>query len=140
MHTEAFFAALCGVSPANASSGKPAGGDSNVAATAAQTPSTASPSPTPAPTDTPATTSTAGPPEGAHRRETIGCVKGYITREVYHLIQQLNTAGQPHEPLDQTLGIEAHRREIPTAAGHEPSPAWMEDRDDPRLGGLPRHG
>jgi transposase len=93
MHTEAAFAALCGVSPVEASSGKTRrrrlnrGGDRranaalyHIALTRARNDQR---------TRDYLDRRTA---QGHTRREIIRCIKRYIAREVYHLIQQLNTA------------------------------------------------
>jgi hypothetical protein len=39
--------------------------------------------------------------QGLSRRDTIRCIKRYIAREIYHLIQQINPT-QVHEQLDET--------------------------------------
>jgi transposase len=95
MRTEASFAALCGVSPVEASSGKTRrrrlnrGGDRRanaalyrIALTRARTDQR---------TRDYLDRRTA---QGRTRREAIRCLKRYIARETYHLIQQLNPAGQ----------------------------------------------
>ncbi|WP_460494869.1 IS110 family RNA-guided transposase [Dactylosporangium cerinum] len=92
MHTEASFAALCGVSPVEASSGKTSrrrlnrGGDRRANAALYRIALTRA-------RDDQRTRDyldrrTA---QGHTRREIIRCLKRYIAREVYHLIQQLNT-------------------------------------------------
>jgi transposase len=95
MHTEAAFAALCGVSPVEASSGKTRrrrlnrGGDRRanaalyrIALTRARTDQR---------TRDYLNRRTA---QGHTRREIIRCIKRYIAREIYHLIRQLNTSDQ----------------------------------------------
>jgi transposase len=95
MHNEASFAALCGVSPVEASSGKTRrrrlnrGGDRRanaalhrIALTRARTEQR---------TRDYLDRRTG---QGHTRREAIRCIKRYIAREIYHLIQQRNVADQ----------------------------------------------
>jgi transposase len=96
MHSEASFAALCGVSPIEASSGKTRrrrlnrGGDSRANAALYRI----------------ALTRSRGEQrthdylerratQGLTRREAIRCLKRYIAREIYQLIHQINTAQAP---------------------------------------------
>jgi transposase len=93
MNTEASFAALCGVSPLEASSGKTRrrrlnrGGDRRANAALYRIALTRSRSDqrTRDYLDKRAA-------QGMTRREAIRCIKRYIAREVYQLIQQLNPA------------------------------------------------
>jgi transposase len=95
MHSEASFAALCGVSPIEASSGKTRrhrlnrGGDRDANAALYRV----------------ALTRSRGDQrtrdyldrraaQGMTRREATRCLKRYIAREIYHLIQQLKPADQ----------------------------------------------
>jgi transposase len=95
LHTEASFAALCGVSPIEASSGKTRrrrlnrGGDRHanaalyrIALTRARSDQT-----TRDYLDRRTT-------QGRTRREAICCIKRYLAREIYHLIRQLNLEEQ----------------------------------------------
>src|SRR3954452_15035881 len=96
MHSEASFAALCGVSPIEASSGKPRrrrltrGGDRRANAALYRI----------------ALTRSRGEgrtrdylerraTQGLTRREAVRCLKRYIAREIYQLLQQINTAQTP---------------------------------------------
>ena len=87
LRSEASFAALCGVNPQQASSGKTTrhrlnrGGDRQANAALY-----ASPCPAYAGTPAPATTSPRRITEGKTRREAIRCLKRYIAREVYQII------------------------------------------------------
>jgi transposase len=95
MRSEASFAALCGVSPIEASSGKTRrrrlnrGGDRRANAALYRIALTRSRSdqPTRDYLDRRAT-------EGKTRREAIRCLKRYIAREIYHLIARLDLANQ----------------------------------------------
>jgi transposase len=95
MHSESSFAALCGVSPIEASSGKTRrhrlnrGGDrrANAALYRIALTRARSDQRTHDYLDRHAS-------QGMTRREAIRCLKRYITREIHHLIQQLNPADQ----------------------------------------------
>jgi transposase len=96
MHSEASFAALCGVSPVEASSGKTrrrrlnCGGDRRANAALYRIALTRSRGDhrTRDYLDRRAT-------QGLTRREAIRCLKRYIAREIYQLIQQLNPTQAP---------------------------------------------
>ena len=104
MRSEASFAALCGVSPIEASSGKTRrrrlnrGGDRRANAALyriALTRSRCDPR-TRDYLDRRAT-------QGLTRREAIRCVKRYVAREIYNLVRQLNLISEcPPERLDKT--------------------------------------
>jgi transposase len=88
MHTEAAFAALCGVSPIEASSGKTRrrrlnrGGDRRANAALYRIALTRSRS-----DQRTRDYLTAAPPKASPRREAIRCLKRYIAREIYQLLQ-----------------------------------------------------
>jgi hypothetical protein len=107
MHSEATFAALCDISPIEASSGKTRlrrlnrGGDRRANAALYRI----------------ALTRSRGEhrtrdylerraTQGLTRREAVRCLKRYIAREIYQLIHHINTA-QLHEQLDKPRGIGA---------------------------------
>jgi transposase len=95
LRSEASFAALCGVSPIETSSGKTRrrrlnrGGDrrANAALYRIALTRTGGHQPTRDYLDRRIT-------QGRTRREAIRCVKRYIAREIYHLITQLDLADQ----------------------------------------------
>jgi transposase len=93
MHTEASFAALCGVSPIEASSGKTRrrrlnrGGDRRANAALYRIALTRSRSDQRTRDYIDKRTT-----QGMTRRESIRCLKRYIAREIYHLLQQLDLA------------------------------------------------
>jgi transposase len=95
MHTEASFAALCGVNPIEASSGKTRrrrlnrGGDRRANAALYRIALTRSRADQ-ATRDYLDRRTT----HGKTRREAIRCLKRYLAREVYHLIHQPNPTGQ----------------------------------------------
>jgi transposase len=95
MHSEASFAALCGVSPIEASSGKTRrrrlnrGGDRNANAAVYRIALTRSRGDQHTPDYLDRRTT-----QGMTRREAIRCLKRYIAREIYHLIEQLNPTDQ----------------------------------------------
>ena len=95
MHSEASFAALCGVSPIEASSGKTRrrrlnrGGDRNANAALYRVALTRSRGDQRTRDYLDRRTA-----QGLTRREAIRCLKRYIAREIYHLIQQLNPRDQ----------------------------------------------
>jgi transposase len=95
MHSEASFAALCGVSPIEASSGKTRrrrlnrGGDRNANAALYRIALTRSRGDQRTRDYLDRRTT-----QGMTRREAIRCLKRYIAREIYHLFQQLNPADQ----------------------------------------------
>jgi transposase len=96
MRSEASFAALCGVSPIEASTGKTRrrrlnrGGDRNANAALYRVALTRSRGDQRTRDYLDRRTT-----QGLTRREAIRCLKRYIAREIYHLIQQVN-------PIDQT--------------------------------------
>jgi transposase len=93
--SEASFAALCGVSPVEASSGKTRrhrlnrGGDRRANAALYHIALTRSRG-----EDRTRTYLQHRTNQGSSRREAFRCLKRYIAREVYHLIQQLNLTAQ----------------------------------------------
>jgi transposase len=95
MRSEASFAALCGVSPIEASSGKTRrrrlnrGGDRNANAALYRVALTRSRGDQRTRDYLDRRTA-----QGMTRREAIRCLKRYIAREIYHLIQQGNPADQ----------------------------------------------
>jgi transposase len=96
MHTEASFAALCGVSPIEASSGKTRrrrlnrGGDRRANAALYRIALTRARS-----EDRTRDYLERRTAQGLTRREAIRCLKRYIAREIYQLIHQNNTAQTP---------------------------------------------
>ena len=94
--SEASFAALCGVSPIEASSGKTRrhrlnrGGDRQANAALYRIALTRSRDEVRTRDYLEHRTN-----HGSSRREAIRCLKRYIAREIYHLIQQLNLTAQP---------------------------------------------
>jgi transposase len=99
MHTEASFAALCGVSPIEASSGKTRrrrlnrGGDRRANAALYRIALTRSRSDQRTRDYLDRSTT-----QGMTRREAIRCVKRYVAREIYQLIHQLDPASQAPSP------------------------------------------
>jgi transposase len=95
MHSEASFAALCGVSPIEASSGKTRrrrlnrGGDRNANAALYRIALTRSRGDQRTRDYLDRRTT-----QGMTRREAIRCLKRYIAREIYHLLQQVTPADQ----------------------------------------------
>ena len=93
MHSEASFAALCGVSPIEASSGKTRrrrlnrGGDRRANAALYRIALTRSRCDQRTRDYLDRRTT-----QGLTRREAIRCLKRYVAREIYNLIQQLNPA------------------------------------------------
>jgi transposase len=95
MHSEASFAALCGVSPIEASSGKTRrrrlnrGGDRRANAALYRIVLTRSRGEQRTRDYLDHRTT-----QGLTRREAIRCIKRYVAREIYHLLQELNPAQQ----------------------------------------------
>ena len=95
MHSEASFAALCGVSPIEASSGKTRrrrlnrGGDRRANAALYRVALTRARSDQRTRDYLDHRTT-----QGSTRREATRCLKRYIAREIYHLIQQVNPVDQ----------------------------------------------
>jgi transposase len=102
MHTEASFAALCGVSPIEASSGKTRrrrlnrGGDRRANAALYRIALTRSHS-----DHRTRNYLERRAAQGLTRREAVRCLKRYIAREIYQLIHHISPT-QPHEQLDET--------------------------------------
>ncbi|MEV0734350.1 IS110 family transposase [Polymorphospora sp. NPDC050346] len=103
MHSEASFAALCGVNPIEASSGKTRrrrlnrGGDRRANAALHRIALTRSRADQRTRDYLDRRSS-----QGLTRREATRCLKRYIAREVYHLLRQPTQRIRPHEPLDET--------------------------------------
>jgi transposase len=104
MRSEASFAALCGVSPIEVSSGKTRrrrlnrGGDRRANAALYRIALTRS-------RFDPRTRDYLDrrASQGLTRREAIRCVKRYVAREIYNLVRQLNLISEcPPERLDKT--------------------------------------
>jgi transposase len=108
LHNEASFAALCGVSPIEASSGKTRrrrlnrGGDRRANAALYRIALTRARNDQHTRDYLDRRTA-----QSRTRREAIRCIKRYIAREIYHLVTQLDQGDETHESLDETQG---HRR------------------------------
>jgi len=120
MHSQASFAALCGVNPIEASSGKTRrrrlnrGGDRRANSALYRIALTRSRS-----DQRTRDYLDRRRGQGLTHRETIRCLKRYIAREIYHLLRQLDPVVPTHEPLDETWGHQRppHRRAVLDADG-----------------------